>query len=118
MIKEIITEASDKFGIVLILMTIDLVTGLWKAYKSEKRISSSKLRNSVNKMVVYFVVMVIGGCVFVSGNQQVLNLLLTFVVLIEGVSIVENLEEIFPNLPIVSKLKNILRREQQKGEEK
>lgn len=108
MISDILNAAVESFGVVLILMLIDLLTGLWKALKGGSKITSSKLRNSVNKLIVYFIVIIIGGCVKHFGEQSVMTMLLVFIVVIEGVSILENLQEICPKLDFIGRLKEIL----------
>lgn len=45
---------------VLLLMGIDLVTGVWKAVKERKQITSERARNSVGKLVGYFLAILCG----------------------------------------------------------
>lgn len=110
MLSAIITEAVKSFSIVLILMLIDLITGLIKATKTHKRIESKRLRNSINKSIIYFVVLLIGGCLVFAGEPSVGSIFTIFLCLVEGVSVLENVGDIFPNSIIVSKITKFLNR--------
>lgn len=89
-------------------MLIDLVTGLFKATKNGVKIESGKLRSSVNKLIIYFIVMLIGGCLVYSGESAVGSLFTIFLCLVEGISVLENLAAIFPNSTFISKLSKFL----------
>lgn len=108
MISTIIISAVKTFGIVMILMLIDLATGLFKATKTGVRIESGKLRSSVNKLIIYFIVMIIGGCLVYAGEDFIGGLFTVFLCLVEGISILENLTAIFPNSAFVAKLSKFL----------
>lgn len=107
MITSILTSAVTNFTVVLILMLADLVTGVAKSLQAHS-IKSAKLRNSLNKMVIYFFVLIIGGCLSVAGETGVAGIFVVFLCIVEGVSILENLGEMFPNLPIIKKLSKFL----------
>lgn len=111
MIGNIITTAVHDFGLILILMLIDLVTGLIKATRIHESIRSNKLRSSVNKAITYFIILLIGGCVSYAGEPGVSGIFKVFLVLVEGVSICENLIHIFPESRIVEKIKGVLNKE-------
>lgn len=111
MIQSIIAFAATQFGIVLILMLIDLATGVWKSFKMRSELSSFRLRSSVNKLVLYFFVLCIGACLNVAGETAVAQLFTIFICLIEGLSILENLTKIFPNSDIIKKLTKLLHTE-------
>ena len=107
MITTILSSAVANFTVVLVLMLCDLVTGVAKALQHHS-IKSAKLRNSLNKLVIYFIVLLIGGCLSVVGEAGVASIFVVFLCLVEGVSILENVGEMFPNLPIINKLHDFL----------
>lgn len=107
MVSEIIKTAVESFGVILILMLLDLVTGIAKALQHHS-IKSAKLRGSINKCIVYFVAILIGGCLKQYGEGSVMTMFVTFILIIEGVSILENLQEMFPQLELLGKFKEIL----------
>lgn len=107
MITSILTSAVTNFTVVLILMLVDLITGVAKSLQKHS-IRSARLRNSLNKMVIYFFVLIIGGCLSVVGETGVAGIFVVFLCLVEGVSILENLGEMFPNLPIIKRLSKFL----------
>lgn len=111
MIGNIITTAVHDFGLILILMLIDLVTGLIKATRIHESIKSNKLRSSVNKAITYFIVLLVGGCISYAGEPGVSGIFKIFLVLVEGVSICENLIQIFPENRVVEKIKGVLNKE-------
>ena len=115
MIREIISAAVTMFAPILIMMVIDLVTGLAKALKTEQKISSAKLRSTVTKTIVYFVVLLIGGCLTSLGEASVGVLFAVFIGLVEGVSILENLGEMYPQHKFIKKLKSILNKKQKEN---
>ena len=110
MISIIVTSAVKSFGVVMILMLIDLITGLLKATKNRNKIESKRLRNSINKAITYFIVLLIGGCLVYAGEVGISTIFTIFLCLVEGVSILENISVVFPNLVIVNKLKEFLNR--------
>lgn len=115
MIREILTAAVTMFTPILILMLADLATGLAKAYKCQHKISSSKLRSTVSKTIVYFIVLVIGGCLSTLGEESVAVLFAVFLGIVEGVSILENLGEMYPQHKFIAKLKAILNKKQKEN---
>lgn len=115
MIKEILSAAVTMFAPILVMMLIDLITGLAKALKINDKISSSKLRSTVTKTIVYFIVLLIGGCLTALGEQSIGVLFAIFIGLVEGVSILENLGEMFPQHKFIKKLKSILKKKQKEN---
>ena len=108
MIREILTAAVGTFTPIILMMLADLITGLWKAFKIDENITSSKIRNTASKTVVYFLVLLIGGCLSTLGEESVGLLFAVFIGLIEGVSIFENLSVIFPQFQFIKKMKEQL----------
>ena len=107
MIKEIILAAVNNYGIILILMLVDLVTGIAKALK-EHSIKSARLRDSLHKSIIYFIVLVIGGCLNFAGEPAIQTVFLIFLCLVEGISILENLGQMLPNFKFLNKLTKFL----------
>ena len=112
MIREILTAAVAMFTPILIMMLIDLVTGLIKSLKNNTKISSSRLRSTITKTIVYFIVLLIGGCLTALGEESVGILFAVFIGMVEGISILENLSEMFPNHKFILNIKNILKKKQ------
>lgn len=108
MLNEILKAAVTGYTPVLVMMLIDLITGVLKAMKKHS-VKSARLRNSINKLIIYFVVLIIGGCLTTSGEEGVGGIFVVLICLIEGVSIVENLSELVPGLKITDRLKKLLR---------
>lgn len=108
MIREILTAAVGMFTPIILMMLTDLITGLWKAFKTNAKITSSKLRNTISKTVVYFLVLLICGCLSTLGEESVGLLFAVFIGLIEGISILENLSVIFPQFQFINKMKEQL----------
>ena len=107
MITSILTVAVSDFTIVLFLMFFDLLTGVAKTLQKHS-FKSAKLRNTLNKSVIYFIVLLIGGCLTVLGESGVAGIFVILISLVEGASILENLGELFPNSHIVKLLKKRL----------
>lgn len=108
MINSILVSAVTNFSVVLVMMLVDLITGVAKALQHHS-IKSANLRNSINKCIIYFVVLLIGGCLAVAGESGVASIFVVFICLIEGISILENISELFPNLQIVKRLADFLK---------
>lgn len=98
-----------------LLVFVDLVTGLGKAVKTGQPVTSNALGKTVNKILAYFgvyilalVVAYIAANVFMMGSMVLLlvPVVLSFLCLREGWSIVENVEKLGVKLP--KKLKRIM----------
>ena len=108
MVKDILIQTLSNYNVVLILMLIDLVTGVYKSLKKQS-VKSAKLRNSLNKCIIYFVVLLIGGCFTYIGENSVSTIFVVFLCIVEGVSVLENLTEIFPKVIVLQKLSKLLK---------
>lgn len=115
MIKEIISTAVVFFTPIIILMFIDLLTGLAKAFKNDHKISSAKLRGTTTKSIIYFMVLVIGGCLTAVGEPSVGKAFAIFIGVVEGVSILENVGEMYPSLHVLDKLRQLLKNKEPKA---
>lgn len=107
MIRQIIMDAVQKYGIILILMLCDLVTGMVKALKNHS-IKSARLRDSLHKAVIYFIILIIGGCLTYAGEAAVGTVFVVFLCAVEGISVLENIGELLPNFKFLKKLTKFL----------
>lgn len=79
----------------LLLVSIDMITGLTKAKINKQQISSARLSNTVLKLIIYFSLL-IGSFVVTWAYPEYLPLhtvTLSFLILIEFKSILENVVE-------------------------
>jgi phage-related holin len=89
-----------------VLIIFDLVTGVWRAAKKKEKITSNGLRRTISKMVAYQLLIVTGFIMqnyLMANNIPVVNLLASFIAVTEGMSIIENLEQIL-NVSIKQKI--------------
>lgn len=108
MIQTILSDAVSNYSIVLVLMLLDLLSGVAKAFQFH-RIKSAKLRNSVNKLVIYFSILLIGGCLSAVGEQGVASIFVIFICFIEIISILENASQLFPSFKFIGKLAKMMK---------
>ena len=82
---------------VLALVSMDLLTGLWKAYKAKEPITSHKLRESLAKTIGYMLALLAGfACDRILGTEDptVARVAGVSVALIELTSINENMRAV------------------------
>lgn len=82
---------------VLVLVIVDLVTGVIAAYKRNEKITSAELRRSLSKIVIYEVTLCLAYLsehYLISDEIPVMKLVSGMVGLVELKSILENLNEI------------------------
>lgn len=109
---------------VLALILIDWCTGIWKAMLNKNRITSYKLKKTINKMGAYMVVIIASHIVSESFNLQWLhltNVLTGYLAITELISILENLscitgKDILKDIVIALKV-NVLKKYFGKKEE-
>ena len=80
-----------------VLLILDLVTGLWKAVRTKKRITSSGISRTVTKVIAYNLAIITGFVVettLVGGLVPVSKIVGSLIALTEATSIFENLSEI------------------------
>jgi len=82
--------------LLIFTVAIDLISGLFKAWKTKQRISSFRLRDSVLKLFLYLAVTMIayGVQVICLWNIQLANIVSAFIIFAELISISENLDVI------------------------
>jgi phage-related holin len=82
---------------VLALVLLDAVTGIWAARKRGEEIRSAGLRRTVSKVLAYEVAIVAGhivGVYLLAGALPVVSLICGCIALVEGVSILENIQTV------------------------
>ena len=114
----IIQEAVGDFSIILILMLIDLVTGVTNSLLNRREITSTRLKGSATKMIVYFAIIFIAVICSAFGTEGVKKLLIGYISLIEGLSILENMSGMFPNNKLLAVISAKLQTLKKKSEEK
>lgn len=118
-LTEILKETVSDYSLILLLMMIDLITGVAKSVKGGHKITSLRLKDSAKKMIVYFAVIVIAVVCSVFGTDAVKTLLIGYISLIEGLSILENLGEMFPKMAVLlTATKHIKKMKDKKEEDK
>lgn len=96
--------------ILIIAMTVDLITGIARAWKKGKPTLSIGLRDTLDKFIQYGGFIVVGvlllnitvGVQDLSKYRIVIDAAYTFMILIELISICENLVEVSPDSKLVS----------------
>jgi hypothetical protein len=84
-------------GTVLLLVAVDLITGIWAAYKRGDKILSAKMKRSVGKLVLYEVAVILAFFVekyLIGDLLPALKLVSGLIGLTEFKSILENLNTI------------------------
>lgn len=80
-----------------VLILIDLITGVIRAFKHKEKIKSSVLRRTVTKMLVYNVAIITGFILetYLLPEIPATKLISSIIGLVEAKSILENLNEIY-----------------------
>lgn len=95
--------------VVLAFIVADFVTGIMKAYKKDRRVNSSKLRDGGFKKSGIIFVIILGyvlSVLFSDENFVIYHAVQAYYIYTELISILENLEELGVRLPKI--LENIL----------
>lgn len=79
-----------------VIIIIDLATGLVRAMKAKEKISSSVMRRTVSKFLIYQVAIISGFILetYLMPDMPVTKLVSSVIGLVEAKSILENLDEI------------------------
>jgi len=100
---------NDPVYVLLIFTLIDTILGFVKAVK-ERQLSSDKLRKGVVKFIIYFIFIVLANCldkVFGSPfGTSLRSFSISYLIITEGISILENLQAFGLNIP--EKFKKLL----------
>lgn len=91
-IKTILIGYSNYLLIILIAIVTDFITGITKAIL-KKNIQSEKLRKTIPKIIGYFAIIIIGICLQVVFNIDfIVKILTLFIIVIEFISVIENIQ--------------------------
>lgn len=77
------------------MVIIDFITGIWKAIKTKEKVTSKKLGNTIEKMVLYMIGIIASYVLQDHIGVEIIKLTWVFVTLIitrEYLSIIENIE--------------------------
>lgn len=91
-IKHILIGYSNYLLIILIAIVTDFITGITKAI-FKKNIQSEKLRKTIPKIIGYFAIIIIGICLQIVFNIDfIVKILTLFIIVIEFISVIENIQ--------------------------
>lgn len=91
-IKHILIGYSNYLLIILIAIVTDFITGITKAIL-KKNIQSEKLRKTIPKIIGYFAIIIIGICLQIVFNIDfIVKILTLFIIVIEFISVIENIQ--------------------------
>lgn len=95
--------------VVLLLITTDLITGVWAACKTSQKIESHKLRKTAYKLLGYLSIITLSALIdgAVNWSLRLGSFAAGFLGLIELTSIIENFGKITGN-DVFERLKNII----------
>jgi len=81
----------------IVVILIDLVTGLWRASTSKETISSSVMRRTITKLLVYQFAIIAGFIIetFLVSGVPITKLVSSVIGMVEIKSILENLDEVY-----------------------
>lgn len=93
----------------LFFVIADLITGVWKASKTEK-ITSRKLGSSIGKVALYFIAILTAQvCDLYFNLPKIENIVAALIVVTEVLSILENIS-VITGIPLLDKVKQIFQR--------
>lgn len=91
-IKTILIGYSNYLLIIVIAIVTDFITGITKAI-FKKNIQSEKLRKTIPKIIGYFAIIIIGICLQIVFNIDfIVKILTLFIIVIEFISVIENIQ--------------------------
>jgi len=83
---------------ILLLVVLDLVTGLWASIKKRTKITSAKLSRTITKLMVYLftisVVQIVAKFIILIGDVPITEMVSSFIILTELQSVLENVNKI------------------------
>ena len=91
-----LTPVANFIHLVLILILFDLITGSWASIKEGQKFSARKLRNTVEKFVLYSLAIVIGFVIqnLINDGTEIARIMALFIGSIEVKSNFENISRI------------------------
>jgi len=92
------------------LLVLDFITGIMASKKRGENITSSRMRDMGYKWITYLVILLVGGCLdIVIGTVWIHTAALGWIMVSEGVSILENCEEILgKKIPFLGRIRIII----------
>ena len=100
----------EAYGVLIVLVALDTITGVWAARREGRTIRSAILRaKSLTKVGFYAAALMMASLAGrVTGLDGLLDLALTFAIVSEALSVAENLIRIYPEHPLGRYLKELL----------
>ena len=115
---EILQNAVDTYGVILALMLADLVTGIMNSFVHKTALSSKRLKSSLTKAISYFLLILIASVCRNFGTEFVHSILVMYLVCVESLSILENVQDIFPRNKVLKLFSDKLKILKNKNEKK
>jgi phage-related holin len=100
----------EAYGVLIALVVLDTITGVWASKREGHTIRSAILRTkSLTKVGFYAVALMVASLAGrIAGLDGLLDLALTFAIISEALSVVENLIRIYPEHPLGRYLRRLL----------
>ena len=114
-IYQLLIEQRTILIIVLVAVILDFITGITKAI-FQKNIQSEKLRNTIPTIMGYFAIIIIGVCLQIVFNIDfVTKIICLFIIVIEFISVIENVNNYVTIPKFLTKLLDDKKNELDKG---
>lgn len=84
-------------SLLISIIFVDFFTGIWKARRLKQKITSFRMRDSITKMVLYSILILLGfsiETIILSGHIPLLLIVAGLIIVVEFYSIIENVEQI------------------------
>lgn len=118
MMIEILQTTVDTYGVIIMLMLVDLITGILNSFVHKTPLSSKRLKSSLTKAISYFLLILIASVCDNFGTELVHSILVIYIVCVESLSILENVQDIFPRNKVLKLLSDKLKIMKNKNEKK
>ena len=118
MMIEILQTTVDTYGVIIMLMLVDLITGIMNSFVHKTALSSKRLKSSLTKAISYFLLILIASVCNNFGTELVHSILVIYIVCVESLSILENVQDIFPRNKVLKLLSDKLKIMKNKNEKK
>lgn len=114
-IYQLLIEQRTILIIVLVAVILDFISGITKAI-FQKNMKSEKLRNTIPKIMGYFAIIIIGVCLQIVFNIDfVTKIICLFIIVIEFISVIENVNNYVTIPKFLTKLLDDKKNELDKG---
>lgn len=115
---EILQTTVDTYGVIIMLMLVDLITGIMNSFVHKTSLSSKRLKSSITKAISYFLLILIASVCNNFGTELVHSILVIYIVCVESLSILENVQDIFPRNKVLKLFSDKLKILKNKNEKK